>query len=73
MKFTAFCDLRADFANLFGHLSQIRRQVLLLQTCVDLHRLASPFGQGLKAIVIHDVIYVIQVMMKHTCCEFLFL
>ena len=49
MKFTAFCDLRADFANLFGHLSQIRRQVLLLQTCVDLHRPASPFGQGLKA------------------------
>ena len=32
----------------FGHPSQVRTQVLVLQTCVDLRRLASPFGQRLK-------------------------
>ena len=37
----------------FGHPSQVRTQVLLLQTCVDLRRLASPFGQGL--IWIHNI------------------
>ena len=35
-------------ANPFGHPSQVRTQVLVLQTCVDLCRPASPFGQGLK-------------------------
>ena len=35
-------------ANPFGHPSQVRTQVLVLQTCVDLRRLASPFGQGFK-------------------------
>ena len=34
--------------NPFGHPSQVRTQVLVLQTCVDLRRLASPFGQGLR-------------------------
>ena len=42
VEFTAFCDLRADFANPFGHPSQV------LQTCVDLSRRASPFGQGFR-------------------------
>ena len=35
-------------ANPFGHPSQVRTQALVLQTCVDLRRLASPFGQGLS-------------------------
>ena len=29
--------------------SQVRTQVLVLRTCVDLHRLASPFSQGLTS------------------------
>ena len=45
VKFTAFCS---RLANPFGHPSQVRTQVLVLQTCVDLRRLASPFGQGLS-------------------------
>ena len=32
--------------DLFGHPSQVRTQVLVLQTCVDLRQLASPFDQG---------------------------
>ena len=36
-------------ANPFGHPSQVRTQVLVLQTCVDLRRLASPFGQGFRS------------------------
>ena len=35
-------------ANPFGHPSQVRTQVLVLQTCVDLRRLASPFGRGFR-------------------------
>ena len=35
-------------ANPFGHPSQVRTQVLVLQTCVDLRRLASPFRQGFR-------------------------
>ena len=35
VKFTAFCDLRIRLAT-------------LLQTCVDLRRLAGPFGQGFR-------------------------
>ena len=53
MEFMAFCDLgelASRLANPFGHLSQVRTQVLVLQTCVDFHQLASPFGQGLKLI-----------------------
>ena len=34
--------------NPFGHPSQVNKQVLVLQTCDDLRRLASPFGQGLS-------------------------
>ena len=45
VKFTTFCDLRelaSRLANPFGHPSQVRTQVLVLQTCVDLRvRLAS--------------------------------
>ena len=41
-----FLRLASRLANPFGHPSQVRTQVLLLQTCVDLRRLASPFGQG---------------------------
>ena len=41
-EFTAFCDL-SERANPFGHLSQA---LVLPQTCVDLRRLASSFGQG---------------------------
>ena len=33
-------------ANPFGHPSQVHKQCLVLQTCTDLHQLASPFGQG---------------------------
>ena len=49
VKFTTFCDLRelaGRLVHLFGrHPSQVRTQVLVLQTCVDLRvRLAS----GLK-------------------------
>ena len=39
MEFMAFCDLgelASRLANPFGHLSQVRTQVLVLQTCVDL-------------------------------------
>ena len=43
-----FLRLASRLANPFGHPSQVRTQVLVLQTCVDLHRLASPFGQGFK-------------------------
>ena len=53
-EITTFGDLR-DLAsqlaqNPFGHPSQVRTQVLVLQTCVDLGRLASPFGQGSTAV-----------------------
>ena len=41
-----FFRLASRLANPFGHPSQVRTQVLVLQTCVDLRRLASPFGQG---------------------------
>ena len=40
-------------ANPFGHPSQVRTQVLVLQTCVDLRRLASPFGQGFRDVKIY--------------------
>ena len=47
VKFTTFCDLRelaSRLANPFGHPSQVRTQVLVLQTCVDLRvRLAAGF------------------------------
>ena len=46
-----FLRLASRLANPFGHPSQVRTQVLVLQTCVDLRRLASPFGQGF--IVLH--------------------
>ena len=39
-------QLASRLANPFGHPSQVCMQVLVLQTCVDLRRLASPFGQG---------------------------
>ena len=42
-------------ANPFGHPSQVRTQVLVLQTCVDLRRLVSPFGQGFKALSVWSV------------------
>ena len=44
-----FLRLASRLANPFGHPSQVRTQVLVLQTYVDLRRLASPFGQGLNA------------------------
>ena len=47
VKCAAFCDLRVALRIQFGHPSQVRAQVLVLQTCVDLRQLASPFGQGL--------------------------
>ena len=43
-----FLRLASRLANPFGHPSQVRTQVLVLQTYVDLRRLASPFGQGFK-------------------------
>ena len=39
-----FLRLASRLANPFGHPSQ----VLVLQTCVDLRQLASPFGEGLS-------------------------
>ena len=60
-----FCDLReraSRLANPFGHPSQVRTQVLILDSCIELRRLssphassgfanlrrlASPFGEGL--------------------------
>ena len=43
-----FLRLASRLANPFGHPSQARTQVLVLQTCVDLRRLASWFGQGIR-------------------------
>ena len=43
-----FLRLASRLANPFGHPSQVHTQVLLLQTCVELRQLASPFGQGLS-------------------------
>ena len=60
VKFTAFLRLAwtvaSRLANPFGHPSQVRTQVLVLQTCVDLRRLASPFGQGIsQTSALHNV------------------
>ena len=52
-----FCDLRelaSRLANLFGHPSQVRTQVLVLQTCGDLHWLAIPFGKSLMFVCQHQ-------------------
>ena len=43
-----FLRLASQLANPFGHTSQVHTQGLVLQTCVYLRRLASPFGQGLS-------------------------
>ena len=48
-----FLRLASRLANPFGHLSQVRTQVLVLQTCVDLRQLASPFGQGFRFTTLH--------------------
>ena len=51
VKFTSFCNLHelgSRPTNPFGH----RLQFLVLKTCVDLHRLASPFV-GLVFIILH--------------------
>ena len=45
-EFYGFLRLANQLVNPFGHPSQVRTQVLVLQTCVDLRRLASLFGQG---------------------------
>ena len=45
--------LASRLANPFGHPSQVRTQVLVLQTCVDLRQLASPFGQGFRFTALH--------------------
>ena len=44
VKFTAFCDLRIRLATLRNSV----RKFWFCKLCVNLHRLASPFGQGLK-------------------------
>ena len=41
-----FLRLASRLANPLGHPSQVRTQVLVLKTGVDLRRLANPFGQG---------------------------
>ena len=41
-----FLWLASRLANPFGHLLQVRVQVLVLQTCIDMCRLANLFGQG---------------------------
>ena len=46
LKLMAFCDL--GLVNPFGHPLQVRTQVLVVQSCADLHRLVSLFGQGLN-------------------------
>ena len=51
MKFTTFCnlcELATRLANPFGHPLQVHKQVLVWQTCTDLHRLVSSFGQDIK-------------------------
>ena len=51
MKFTTFCDVRelaSRLANTFGLPSQVRTQVLVLQTCINWHRLVSPLSQGIE-------------------------
>ena len=53
VKFPAFCDLRADLRI---------RLPLLLQTCVDLRRLASPDESELR--------YPIQTIRGHGVCDF---
>ena len=45
-EFMAFCDLRADLQICLATLHNVRTLVLVLQTCLDLRQLASPFGQG---------------------------
>ena len=53
VKFMTFCDLRelaSRLANPFGHPSQVRTQDLVLQTCVDLHRLVNPSDQSLRSL-----------------------
>ena len=41
-----FLQVVSRLANQFGDPSQVRTQVLVLQTYVDLHQLVSQFGQG---------------------------
>ena len=73
-----FCNLRelaSRLANPFGHPSQ----VLVLQTCIDLHRLASPFGFSLHLslrviptciciwlfVCLHSYSYVCKLILQH--------
>ena len=46
-----FLRLANRLANPFGHPSQVHTQVLVFQICVDLRRLASPFGQGVVVLL----------------------
>ena len=50
VKFTTFCDLQAELRIRLATLRQVRTQVLVLQTSIDLRRPAGPFGQGFKAL-----------------------
>ena len=54
LEIYGFLRFASRLANPFGHLSQVCTQVLVLQACVDLRRLASSFGQGL---IIDKVLY----------------
>ena len=47
VQFAAFLDLRADLRIRLA----TRMQVLVLQTCVDLRQLVSPFGQGFSLVL----------------------
>ena len=53
-----------QLANPFGHPSQVRTQVLVLQTCVDLHRLASPFVQGVRGFILKEYTVRLEAFMK---------
>ena len=70
-----FLRLASRLANPFGHPSQVRTQVLVFQTCVDLRRLASSFGQGLKNCELSPSLffYTTQLQINHLtlfCCVF---
>ena len=47
-----FLRLASRLANPFCHPWQVRTQVLVLQACVDLRRLPSPFGLALSGCIV---------------------
>ena len=58
-----FLRLASRLANPVDHPSQVRTQVLVLQTCVDLCRLESPFG---LSFTLQETISVLTLIVKLT-------